>query len=155
MFEEADGIALQASCLTHENDFDPVVVETFKGKRLTEQAVVALKRLKVDPTVKVYHVDNVAIPSRPTLKKYHKALKLRIRKSQSLTLARKAAQCDIRLIYSTAVFIWALANQKPSNLIWNVDATTFECSPKGTGQQVIVFRPTRCPSETSYKYIKP
>ena len=59
MFEEADGIALQASCLTQENDFDPVVVETFKRKRPKEQAVVALKRLKVDPTMKVYHVDNV------------------------------------------------------------------------------------------------
>ena len=106
---------------------------------------MVIKRRKVDPTQTIYDVDNVPIPSRNTLKKYREDFDLHKRCTQSLTIARKQAQCDIRLIYSTAVFIWALCYQKPSHLIWNVDATTFECCPIGTGQKVIIHRENAAP----------
>ena len=131
IIEDMDGEELRKSSRAHESNSDPTVVDVFNTNQYHQLAVARAKRLKVDPTLACIDKDTVPLPSRNSIKKYDKKYHLKNRKSQALTEARRNAMTDIRLVFTTAVFVWALALNKEPHLIWNVDATTFECKPKG------------------------
>ena len=131
LLEEEDGDALRVAARRAERNCDPTAAASFELKQYHQQVTARIKRMKVDPALGCYDTDTISPPCRNTIKKYHQKYRLFNRGTQALTEARHNAMSDIRLIFTTAVFVWALALNKQPHLIWNVDATTFECRPKG------------------------
>jgi hypothetical protein len=131
---------LKAKIIEREEAVEPISVDLF-NKIVLEQKVQSVKRKFLNPTADAGHisVNNTTIHT-GTIASTKKACYFRDRAVQSLTDARLAAMSCIRLIYITAVMVWALARYLPKECKWNADCTTFICSVDNTGQMVVVFR---------------
>jgi len=133
-------INIKAKLIAQEAAVEPLSKELF-NILMVEEKILSQKRKFVDPDNDASHITihNTSI-DRKTIKNTQKNCDFRTRIPQTITNARLAAMSCARLIYITAVIVWALARFLPKENKWNADCTTFICSANTTGQLVVVFR---------------
>eukprot|EP01038_Epipyxis_sp_PR26KG_P014706 gene14706-19764_t len=143
--DQTSRLVLKENLIEQENVVEPISAEAF-NRIVLEEKVLSKKRKYLSPTEQDYNITihNTSI-NHKTVKSIKKACYFRDRVPQSLTDARLTAMSCIRLIYITAVLVWALARFLPKECKWNADCTTFICSANRTGQLVVVFRDKGCP----------
>ena len=112
--DETSEISIEAKLVAKEDAVEPLLKDLF-DIMMVEEKILSQKRKFVDPDNDATHISiyNTSI-DRKTIKNNQKKFNFRTRIPQTITNnARLAAMSCARLIYITAVIVWALARFLP------------------------------------------
>eukprot|EP01032_Pedospumella_encystans_P013560 gene13560-15604_t len=116
------------------NKKDPVTASQLNALLVKAKDETRLRRSK-----RAFPHDESVTVSLNTEKKFKKEEEILTRKPKDETHARDQAERSIRCTYKLACMMEAFASDKPAELKWNGDATTFEYKPHGAGDYALVL----------------